>query len=73
MNKIIAWFRFRLTDKFTVAHDLSPFAHPLNRREELEHVKGLWYARYICRKWVALHPMGRARIIKGWHYWPEND
>jgi hypothetical protein len=71
MEKIINWFKYRLADRFTVAHDLSPFWNPINQREELDHVKGLWRARIFCRLWVMEHPMGQARILKGWHYWPE--
>jgi hypothetical protein len=73
MGKIIDWFKFRLTDKFTVAHDLSPFSHPFNRREELDHFKGLWRAKLFCYRWVLRHPMGQARILQGWLDWPEES
>jgi len=74
MGKIINWFKYRLIDKFTVAHDLSPFWRPgFNEREELDHVRGLWRARFFCWVWVGKHPMGSARILKGWQYWPEES
>lgn len=50
---------------------MSPFWNPLNQREEVDHVKGLWRAEMVCRNWVLKHPMGQARIIKGWLNWPE--
>lgn len=66
------WYK-SLTDKYTVAHDVSPFWNVLNQREELEHVIGLWRAEMFCRNWVLKHPMGQARIIKGWLYWPDQN
>jgi len=74
INWIKAWLRKEFTDKFTVAYDRSPFWRPgFNEREELERKKGLFFARHFARCWVAKHPMGQARIIKGWHYWPEEN
>lgn len=65
------WLNRRLKEPFTVAHDLGPFWNPINTREELDHVKGLWRARILCRLWVWKHSYGQARIIEGWKYWPE--
>jgi|GEM_PF-3604180 len=66
------WFKFWFTDRFTIAHDLSPFWRPgFNEREELDHVQGYWRAKLFCRKWVWKHPWGQARIIEGWKYWDE--
>jgi len=70
-NWLKHYLKRRVKDPFTVACDQSPFWTPLNERESLIRVNGLWRARREARKWVRRYLRGQARILKGWHYWPE--
>jgi hypothetical protein len=72
-NWLKRWLKRGLKEPFTVACDQSPFWTPLNERETLIRVNGLWRARHQARKWISRYTNGQSRLLKGWHYWPEEN
>jgi len=73
LNKIIKKYNYNFKDPFTVAHDLSPFYHQFNQREELKQFNGIIEAKRFCQNWVCKHPWGAARILEGHHFWREEE
>ena len=76
MIKLIKkWWRGR-DEKFTVACDLSRWnggdSGPDGKdRELLFRVIGCREAKRVASRWVCVHPAGQARVLSGWHYWPD--
>ena len=58
--------------QFTVACDYSPWHAPFGR-EWLIRVRGIRRARREATRWISDHPCGQARILRGWHFWEDEQ